>query len=215
MKYIYIYRYKFLCIWYRIEFVYHASTVNQTFVAFIPNFTRHFFLFTLHYIETAHSKSLLSFIGAQFHTSEINQKLIAFNDPVLISFELSLYSFKQFYYFLLEKFLISMTRSNSRLYFIILFHNWFQIIFFTRSIILNLYTIFSKLYYFSFIIFTHSRILNSILTTNSGTILCLFKFITLFIKIYSLHDSFQIIPFSAPLHPSYPVNIQEFFSSSH
>lgn len=117
--------------------------------------------------------------------------------------------------FLLEKFLISMTRSNSRLYFIILFHNWFQIIFFTRSIILNLYTIFSKLYYFSFIIFTHSRILNSILTTNSGTILCLFKFITLFIKIYSLHDSFQIIPFSAPLHSSYPVNIQEFLSSSH
>lgn len=114
MKYIYIYRYKFLCIWYRIEFVYHASTVNQTFVAFIPNFTRHFFLFTLHYIETAHSKSLLSFIGAQFHTSEINQKLIAFNDPVLTSFELSLYSFKQFYYFLLEKFLISMTRSNQK-----------------------------------------------------------------------------------------------------
>lgn len=111
-----------------------------------------------------------------------------------------------------EKFEINIA---SRLYFIILFHNCFQIIFFTRSIILNLYTIFSKLYYFSFIIFTHSRILNSILTTNSGTILCLFKFITLFIKIYSLHDSFQIIPFSAPLHSSYPVNIQEFLSSSH
>lgn len=86
----------------------------------------------------------------------------------------------------------------SRLYFIILLFHIIAFKFFThfnnsQSLhkFFSNYTIFHSLYSFK----------NSILITNSNTIL--FLFITLFIIIYSLHDSFQIVPFSAPLHSLY------------
>lgn len=112
-----------------------------------------------------------------------------------------------------EKFEINIA---SRLYFIILFHNCFQIIFFTRSIILNLYTIFSKLYYFSFIIFTHLREFSIQFLQQIAVQFYVYSNSLLYSSKFTLYTIlFKLYHFLLSFHSSYPVNIQEFLSSSH